>query len=50
MKVFMEKTGKDYGKPTIENQVNFLSGEKERVFGDPAFYEAEYAKLNDIVS
>lgn len=47
MQVFEKLQGKSYGKPTIDAQVDFLVEEKDRVFGDPALYEAEYASLNN---
>lgn len=48
MQVFEKLTGKTYGKPTIEKQVSFLIQEKDRVFGDPSYYESDYSKLNDL--
>lgn len=48
MLVFEKITGKQYGKPTLENEMNFLVQEKNHVLSDPAFYEIEYSKLNDI--
>jgi hypothetical protein len=48
MRAFEKITGATYGKPTLDNQVNFLIKEKERIFDNPAFYDEEYTKLNNI--
>lgn len=47
MRAFEKILGQSFGEPTIGGQVDFLIKEKNLVFGDPAFYEAEYAKLHD---
>lgn len=46
MRVFSEKTGKDYGKPSIENQARFMVEESPKIFDDIDFYKDEYSKLN----
>ena len=48
MQSFENLFHKSYGKPTIENQVDFLIREKDRVFGNTSLYEGEYSKLNNL--
>jgi hypothetical protein len=50
MRAFEKIFGQSFGEPTIGGQVDFLIKEKNLVFGDPAFYEAEYAKLHDFAA
>jgi hypothetical protein len=47
MQAFEKLEGKLYGRPTIDGQVDFLIREKEKIFRDPTYYEAQYAKLID---
>jgi hypothetical protein len=49
MKVFENLTGEMFGPPTLDAQMRFLSEKKEVVFNDPAFYDAEYSRVNDSV-
>ncbi|WP_143704014.1 MULTISPECIES: hypothetical protein [Luteimonas] len=42
MEVFEVLRGKQYGPPTIENQVEFLKNEGTLLFGDPGFYASAY--------
>lgn len=47
MRAFEELEVKSYGKPTIENQIEFLLRERDKIFLNPAYYESQYAKVND---
>lgn len=47
MQAFENLTGRKFGKPTIENQVDFLIKEKGEIFEHPDFFEEEYKKLNE---
>jgi len=39
----------DYGKPTIENQINFIFHEKSSIFYNVHFYKEKYNEIdNDI--
>ena len=48
MEVFEQRDGVRYGKPTLENQINFLTSHQSRIFADPASYEGDYARLHDL--
>ena len=47
MRVLEKLDNKLYGKPTIDGQMDFLVQQADRIFADPAFYDAEYTKLNE---
>lgn len=48
MKAFENLTGEKFGPPTLDAQMRFLSEKKDEVFKDPAFYDAEYSRINDV--
>ena len=46
MRLFAEMTGRDYGPPNIEGQVNFLILECDRLFFEEHLYKLRYDELN----
>lgn len=47
MRVFENRSGKNYGKPSIRNQILFLAEEKFHIFSDLKDYELDYKHLNE---
>lgn len=46
MRVFEAATGRNYGPPTLEGQIDFLIQESAAVFENPPSYQLAYDKLN----
>ena len=47
MQAFEKMDNRQYGTPTIDGQMDFLVQHAERLFANPALYDAEYTKLNE---
>jgi hypothetical protein len=46
MKILEKNSEKNYGAPTIENQIKFLSSERQIIFSKSLTYENQYEKFN----
>jgi hypothetical protein len=49
MKAFENLNHVNYGAPTIDAQVDFLTSEREKIFNNPSSYDTEYRRLNSEV-
>ncbi len=49
MKAASNLTDKDYGKPSIANQIGFLTNEMDSIFSNSQPYELEYNRLNNAI-
>lgn len=47
MRVFGLLNNVDYGRPTIENQINFVVHEKVSIFYNVPFYKEKYDEINN---